>query len=86
MPRVQVVGIMGTALVNKTFRNLIKLCPEAYKVVIGPSTPLSPIMFDHGIDVLSGVFVEDPETLLRYVGEGAHFWQVKGVRMLTMKK
>jgi uncharacterized protein (DUF4213/DUF364 family) len=89
IPRADVVAITGTTLINHTFEGLMALCrPEALVLVLGPSTPLSPLLFDHGIDILSGSVVEDVEAVLRSVGQGANFRQVhrQGVRLVTMQK
>jgi len=54
--------------------------------MIGPTTPLSSILFDHGIDVICGTKVTDSGRLIRYVSEGATFKEVTGVRLLTLTK
>jgi len=63
------------------------LCrPDAFRLLLGPSTPLSSVLFDAGIDALSGTRVDDPEVVLRSVGQGATFRQIKrggGLRLLT---
>lgn len=87
IPEADVVAITGSAFVNHTIESLLKLChPEAFVIVLGPSTPLSPILFDYGIDVISGTKVIDSETVLRHVSQGVIFRQMKGVRLLTMKR
>jgi hypothetical protein len=56
-------------------------------VMLGPSTPLSSVVFDFGISVLSGTWVADPERVLRSISEGATFQQIKrrgGLRLLSM--
>ena len=55
-------------------------------VVLGDSVPLSPVLFDYGVDAVSGTEVIDPTLALRCVSEGANFRQVKGVRRLTMMR
>ena len=55
-------------------------------VVLGPTTPLSPVLFDYGADVVSGTRVVDPELALRSAGEGATFRQIRGIRLLTMER
>ena len=50
-------------------------------MVLGPSTPLSPALFDHGVDALSGARVVHEAAVLRTVGQGATFQQVEGVRL-----
>jgi uncharacterized protein len=55
-------------------------------MVLGPSTPLSPILFEYGVTILSGSRVVDEGTALRTVGQGATFQQVEGVRLLTITR
>jgi uncharacterized protein (DUF4213/DUF364 family) len=87
IPEADVVAITGSAFVNHTIEVLLSLCrPKAYVIVLGPTTPLSPVLFDYGVDVVSGTRVIDTETVLRYASQGATFRQMKGVRLLTMKK
>jgi len=87
IPQADVVGITGTAFTNHTIEQLLKLCqPEAYVVILGDTAPLSPILFDYGIDAVSGTRVIDPELALRCVSQGATYRQIKGIRKLTMVK
>lgn len=85
IPQADVVGITGTALTNHSLEGLLALCaPEAYVVMLGDTVPLSPVLFDHGVDALSGTRVVDPDLVLRCVSQGANFRQIKGVRRLTL--
>jgi len=87
IPKADVVAITGSAFVNHTIEDLLKLCkPKAFVIVLGPTTPLSPILFEYGIDVISGTKVVDPETALLHLSQGAIFRQMEGVRLLTMKR
>ena len=84
IPQADIVGITGTAFTNHTIENLLKLCrPEAYVVILGDTAPLSPVLFDYGIDAISGTKVIDPELALHCVSEGATYRQIKGIRQLT---
>ena len=87
IPRADVVGITGTAFTNHTIEQLLKLRdPKAYVVTLGDTTPLSPVLFDYGIDAISGTKVINPELALRCVSEGATYRQIKGIRQLTMMR
>ena len=84
LPRADLVAITSSAFINGTMDGLLKLCrPEATVMVLGPSTPLSPVLFDYGVDILSGTRVADEAAVLCTVGQGASFRQVKGTRLLT---
>jgi len=52
--------------------------------MVGPTSPLSPVLFDYGIDVIGGSMVVDSEKTIRSITEGATFRQVKGVKNLNM--
>jgi uncharacterized protein (DUF4213/DUF364 family) len=87
IPQGDVVAITGTSLTNHTFEQLLALCPvKAYVVMLGDTVPLSPILFDYGVDAVSGTRVVDPALALRCVSQGANFRQIKGVKKLTMTK
>jgi uncharacterized protein (DUF4213/DUF364 family) len=87
LPVADVVGITGTAFINRTIDPLLELCsPGAFIVVLGGTAPLSPVLFDYGIDAVSGTLVIDPEIVLHCVSQGATFRQIKGIRLLTMMK
>jgi uncharacterized protein (DUF4213/DUF364 family) len=88
IPRADVVALTGTTLLNHTFQELMALCrPWTLVLVLGPSTPLSPVMFDYGVHLLSGSVVEDVEAVVRAVSQGANFRQIHqhGVRLVTMR-
>ena len=87
IPQADIVGITGTAFTNHTLDYLLELCnPKAYVVVLGDTTPLSPILFDYGVDAISGTKVENPSLALRCVSQGANFRQIRGTRRLTMMR
>jgi uncharacterized protein (DUF4213/DUF364 family) len=88
LPQADAVALTGTSLINHTFDDLISLCrPDAFVLLLGPSAPLSPVLFDAGVSAISGTRVADSERVLRSVAQGATFRQIKregGVRLLTM--
>lgn len=87
LPQADIVAITGSAFINHTIEDLLGLCrTKSFVMVLGPTTPLSPVLFDHGVDVISGTRVLDPELALRCVSEGATFRQIRGIRLLTMER
>jgi uncharacterized protein (DUF4213/DUF364 family) len=84
LPEADVVAITSMTLANHTLDALLALCsPKATVMLLGPSTPLSPILFDHGVNILAGARVIDEAAVLRTVSQGASFPQVEGVQLLT---
>jgi len=87
IPKADVIGITGTAFTNHTIGQLMGMCnPGAYVVILGGTAPLSPVLFDYGVDAISGTRVVDSEMVFRCVSQGATFRQIKGVRLLTMER
>ncbi len=90
IPQSDIVVITSTTLINKTLTGILDLCSkESVKMLLGPSTPLCPVLFDYGIDMLSGSVVTESDIVLRSVSEGASFMQLKkngGIRFVNMIK
>lgn len=87
LPQADVVAITASSIINHTFDNLLELCPpQATVMVLGPSTPLSPLLFERGVSIMSGTRILDEAAVLRTVAQGASFQQVKGVRLLTFAR
>jgi uncharacterized protein (DUF4213/DUF364 family) len=88
LPQCDVVGITGTTFINHTLEGLLVHCKESFVALIGPTTPLTPVLFDHGIDVVSGSKVVEPQEVIRFISQGATFKVLHhhGVRLLTMMR
>ena len=86
IPSADVVALTGTTLLNGTFDALIRLCrPDAYVLLLGGSTPLSPIFFDLGVDAVAGTLLVDLDAAVNAVRQGAGFRQIPGKRLLLME-
>lgn len=90
LPKSDIVIISSTTLLNHTLENILKLCKKnSIKMLLGPGTPMTSVLFDFGIDILSGSIVNDQETVLRFIKQGANFIQIKktgSIRFVTMIK
>jgi uncharacterized protein len=65
------VFITATSLINKTLPRLLELSRTASVFLVGPSTPFSPALFNHGIHTLAGTVILNPESVWQAVQEGA---------------
>ncbi len=87
IPQADIVVITGSALINHTLEGLLRLCRrDAYVMVVGPSTPLSPVLFDHGVDLAAGVIVEDEARVLNQVSGGAVLHQLEPLRRVSIMR
>ena len=83
LPDCNVVVVTATIFINGTFREILPLCRDAFTVVMGPSTPPSPILFEAGVDALAGSTVTDADEILKAVSQGASYRDLSGVKKWT---
>jgi uncharacterized protein (DUF4213/DUF364 family) len=77
LPQAGRVAITSSTLINHTLEGLLELCrPDALVMALGPSTSLSPVLFNHEVSILSGSRIVDETVVLRTVGQGATFQKV----------
>jgi uncharacterized protein (DUF4213/DUF364 family) len=85
LPGQDYVVITATTLINKTLPRLLQLSRNARVVLAGPSTPLTPKLFEFGIDVLGGLVVEDEARVWAVIQEGGqHQIFRNGSRMVKL--
>lgn len=73
LPQADFVLMTGTTFTNKTMPRLLELAKDATVLVTGPTTPMLPVLFDYGIDVLAGRIVGDASAALTACATGAPF-------------
>ena len=74
LPECDIVFISSSSFVNKTAPRLIELSRHAHTVLVGPSTPLSPMLLDSGVDTITGFVaarsLSDPDALVELIPAG----------------
>ena len=71
LSKAEIVMVTGSALVNKTMPRILALSKNAYTIVLGPSTPVSPLWFKYGVDAVAGSRVKNEEEVLKKLAEGS---------------
>jgi uncharacterized protein (DUF4213/DUF364 family) len=71
LPQQDFVFMTATTLLNKPFPRLLELSKNAFKVMVGPSTPMTPLSFELGIDALAGTVVLNADSVWQAAQEGA---------------
>ncbi len=70
LPSQDYVFATATTLINKTLPRLLELGRHACVVLAGPSTPMTPVLFAHGVRILAGQMVCDPDAVFGRIREG----------------
>ncbi len=86
LPQSYVVLITATSLINYTFIEIHRYLKNSYNIMLGPSTPLHPIMFDYKIDALAGAIITDRQKAKMFFSQAAPFRKAEGVIRLTYFK
>lgn len=87
LPDAEVVAITSNSIINHTLEDILPyLNPKAFSVLVGPSTPLSPVLFNAGFDLLAGVRIVDEEVLFQTISQAAQFRQTAGAELITIAR
>jgi uncharacterized protein (DUF4213/DUF364 family) len=78
------VFITGMTLTNKTLPRLLELIrPDAQVCMVGPSVPLSDVLFSYGVNHLSGFCAMEDQRVAEAFRRGAKQGIFKGGQMVT---
>lgn len=69
VPKADIVVITSSAIINKSVERLLELS-NGYTILLGPSTPMSPVLFDYGVDLLAGVRVMNEKLMMEKIAQG----------------
>lgn len=87
IPQADVVAMTGVTCLNDTIEGLLALKkPGATIIVVGPSVPLSSALFDFGVDVIGGAWVEDENEVYAKVSQGGAPRHLNGLRCVLYPK
>lgn len=89
LPEQDFLFTTAVTLINKTLPRLLELSKQAEIYIVGPTTPLTSIMFKYGITCLSGSIVKDEESAKDLFLEGASLHQViksNYIKMVNIRK
>ncbi|HEX2910049.1 MAG TPA: DUF364 domain-containing protein [Chloroflexia bacterium] len=87
LPQAEIVAITASTLINHTLEGLLKAVrPQTKVVLLGPTTPLTPVLFDYGVDLLCGVQVAELEPLLASIKQGVSFRHMQGLKRVSLAR
>ncbi len=71
LPGCAAAVVNSSALINRNLTRILRLTTGRPLALTGPSTPLTPRLFDYGVSVLGGLQVTDPDGLAAAIRAGA---------------
>lgn len=87
IPDADVVAMTGVTCLNDTIDDLLKLKkPGSVWIVLGPTVPLSPVLFDFGVDIVGGAWADDPDMVEAMVAQGGTARRIPGLRSVLMPR
>ena len=87
LPEQEIVIITGMTLTNKTLPRLLQIVrPEARVIMVGPSVPMTPLLYRYGVTDLDGFCVIDPGKTEAIVRRGDHGGIFKGGAMVSINR
>jgi hypothetical protein len=63
--------INSSALINRSLPRILRLAQGCRAALIGPATPMTPRLYDYGLEVLGGLVIDDPNGLGAAIRAGA---------------
>lgn len=85
LPEQDYVFITGMTLINKTLPRLLEIAKDHAKIsIVGPSTPMSPILKEYGVDNLSGFCATEPDVVMERIKRGEGFGIFHGGWMVSV--
>lgn len=86
LPEQDYVFITGMTLTNKTLPRLLQICERAKVSLVGPSVPMAEVLWDFGVDNLSGFVCTDPDIADEVIRRGSEREIFSGGRMVSVHK
>lgn len=87
IPESDVVAITGSTFANKSIKRILELSKGKFTIVFGPSTPLSEVLFDYGVDMIGGMVSKDDNKVFDIISQGGSIKNFKNyVDFITLKR
>lgn len=87
LPQAEFVILTAVTIITHALEYYLSLCsPKTIVMLSGPSTPLSQLLFNYPINILTGLIIEDEAQVVRAVSQGANIRQMRGIRKVTISK
>lgn len=84
LPQADVVVMTSSTILTHTTEDILSHCgADAVKIIVGPTVPLHPVLWEFGFDAVCGSVVHDAEQVNRAVREGGSHRQLTGCEKIN---
>lgn len=87
LPCADIVVMTSSTLITHATEEILSCCrPDAFKMIVGPTVPLHPALWDFGFDAICGNAVTDAAQVSRAAREGGNHRQLTGCQKINFIK
>ena len=86
LSKAEILITTGTIIINHSIQEILRKAKDSRVIIVGPSTPFCPVLFDYGIDEILSISVKEPELMINSLSEGVIVPELKGVNFLLWKR
>lgn len=84
LPEADIVVMTSSTLITHATEDILACCrSDAFRMIVGPTVPLHPVLWDFGFDAVCGNVVTDPEQVIRAAREGGNHQQLTGCKKIN---
>lgn len=84
LPLADIVVMTSSTLITHATESILAACrPDAFKMIVGPSVPLHPCLWDFGLDAVCASLIQDPAQVLLTAAQGGNHKQMTGAKKIN---
>ena len=84
LPDADIVIMTSSTLITHATEQILSACSQnAFKMIVGPTVPIHPVLWDFGFDAICGSVITDPNQVSATAREGGNHKQMTGAQKLN---
>ena len=84
LPQADIVVMTSSTIITHSTEDILAAArPDAIKMIVGPTVPLHPILWDYGFDAICASLIDDPEQVRFAAAQGGNHKQMVGARKVN---
>ena len=84
LPDADIVVMTSSTMITHATEQILDSCrPDAFKMIVGPTVPLHPILWDYGFDAVCGSIIHDDAQVSATARQGGNHKQMTGAEKLN---